>query len=241
MIRGLYSAATAMSAIEQQHELTAENLAHANVTGFREKGVSFETFDRMLQARAPDSNVGELAGTHVFKQYTSFEGGTLQHTGNPFDVAVDGKGFFVVEGPSGPLYTRNGSFRITNTGELVTTSGMPVTGDGARITVPPTSNQITISADGSVVADGVQVGRLQMAEFENPDNLVPVGTTVFQAPPGTTPTPGNSLVLQGYVESSNVQVVHQLVNLIAGMRHYEAAQRALKAISDSVEMQTRPQ
>jgi flagellar basal-body rod protein FlgF len=241
MVPGLYSAATALDSSERNHEIVSHNLAHANVPGYRSRGVAFETFDRAL-ADAGQSVAGEgLHGTAVERGFSNFQTGPVQHTGNPFDVALTGDGFFVVQGPQGPLYTRNGTFTLTNGGELRTQDGRQVLGTAGPITLPENAQEITVGRDGTIFADGSQIGQLQLARFSNPSVLEPVGTTLFAAPAGTAPEPlADGRVQQGYREGANVQVVNEMVSMIAGMRHFEASQRALRTISESIQLNTRP-
>lgn len=239
MIRGLYSAASALDAASRHHEIVAQNLAHASMPGYRRLVVSFETFDQSLSRAFSGS--GNILGTQVAAARAVFDPGDLQFTGNPLDLALRGDSFFVLEGPSGPVYTRNGVFQLGGQGELQNASGLPVSGSSGRITVPPGTTQITVREDGAVLADKTEIGRLKLAQFKETSDLVPVGTTLFEAPRGVRPADGTGTVHQYYREGSNVQVVDELVQMIAGMRHYEASQRALRAMSDAVEQDTRPQ
>jgi flagellar basal-body rod protein FlgF len=236
MIQGFYSAATALDAAIQNQDVVAQNLAHTTVPGYRRQGLAFETLNRALsQTSAPAPN---LLGTRPSSSYTAFEPGPMQFTGNPLDLAINGESFFVVQGPNGPLYTRNGVFQLSLTGELQTKGGLPVVGTNGPITIPPKTAQLTVAPDGTVLADKVPKGRLQLAHFANPNVLVPAGTTLFAAPAEANPDTDTSKVEQGYREGSNVQAVQEMVSMIAGMRHYEAAQRALRSLSDAIQSRT---
>ena len=240
MIRGLYNAATALDAGAQNQDVIAHNLAHVNVPGYRRRGLTFETFDRALAQANPQLARPDL-GTRVAEGYSAFEPGTIAFTGDPFDLAIEGNGFFVVQGPNGPLYTRNGTFTLNAQGGLQSRDGRPVLGAGGPITVPTTAAAVNVLPDGTVQADGATVGKLQVARFANPNALVPVGTTLFDAA-GAAPTEaGAGSVRQGYREMSNVQAINEMVTMIATLRYHEAAQRALRAISEAVQLNTRPQ
>jgi flagellar basal-body rod protein FlgF len=242
MIRGLYSAATAMNVADQNHEVVADNLAHLNVPGYRRHGVAFQTFDRALSEATGEDRAEDLHGTQIAKHYRNFELGPVAFTGNPLDVAVSGDSFFVIQGPNGPMYTRNGTFTIGPNGQLQTRDGRVVSGTGGgAITIPPSAAEITIGTDGTISADGARVGQLQLASFQDPNLLVPVGTTLFSAPNGVQPQTGTGTVQQGYQEGANVKVVNEMVSMIAGMRHAESAQRALRSLSDALQLSTRPQ
>lgn len=240
MIQGFYSAATALDAAAQNQDVVAQNLAHATMPGYRRRGMALETFDRALSQTDPGNRA--LWGTRPSNFFSVFEQGPMPFTGNPLDVAIQGgDSFFVVQGPNGPLYTRNGVFQLTSQGELQTKGGLPVAGDNGPITIPSGTAQITIAPDGTVLADRVPRGRLQLAQFANPNGLIPAGTTLFAAPPGVAPETSTARVEQGYREESNVQAVNEMVSMILGLRHYEAAQRALRSLSDAIELRTRPQ
>ncbi len=263
MLRGIYAAATGLEANLINQEVATENLAHSNVPGYRRRGAIFETFETFLAqqpgpraaapqlAQGPQGNVpqqaplvttGELWGTRPSFVYTDFQPGALSYTGNPFDVGAADTTFFVVDGPNGPLLTRNGAFMLNDQRELVTRSGLRVRGEGGRIVVPPETALLTFGQEGSVIADGVEVGRMLLANVPNPTALIRVGNTLFQGPlPNGQPIPGTVRIEQGYLEQPNSNVVQDMVTMINGLRHYEAAQRALRSLSDAVGQNTRPQ
>lgn len=240
MIRGMYSAASALVVASEQQEVTAYNLANATSPGYRERGLVFETFDRIL-GRATEPT-GDLTGARTVQAYHDFRPGPLQQTGHLYDLALgDPDRFFVVNGPNGPLYTRNGSFNRTADGRLVTPSGYALLGENGPITFPPDALQINIAGDGSIMVDGQPTGNVRVVRFANPQQLTAAGPTLYNAPPeaGVTAAPGR--VLQGFREGSNVQPADAMVRLIIGSRYYDAAQRSLRAISESIQLNTRPQ
>jgi flagellar basal body rod protein FlgG len=219
-----------------QQDVVARNLAHANQPGYRRQVLSFETF------LARNALVGALAELHQ-----DFTPGDPVYTGADLDVALVGDGFFVVEDPSGLLYTRNGTFHRNAQGRLVTFDGRPVLGmPGPRgedlpITIPRTASMISILDNGTVVADRVPVGRLRLARFSDNQRLTRVGTTLFRPPNDLRPQLGVGEVRQGYRERSNGEMVSELMHMVFGFRHYEASERALRSLSDAVEQNTRPQ
>jgi len=241
MLRGIYSAATALDVAQQNHDVIAENLANATVPGYRRRGLSFETFQQELDGASATQPAASTHGTRTAREYTGWEGGPLQQTGNPFDLAIGGDGFFVLQGPNGPLYTRNGTFQVDANGELRSHEGLPVNSAGGGITIPPNVASVTVGRDGTVMAGKLPIGQIQVKSFADRNQLQRVGTTLFAAPPGVEPQAGSSSVLQGYRESSNVQVVNEMVLMISGMRHFEAAQHALRALSETQQLSTRPQ
>lgn len=239
MFRGLYAAATALDAAQRAHEATADNLANSSTPGFRQRGVRFESFDRLLGRDTPPT--GDIVGTQLVATYTDFRPAALQLTGNPFDLALgEPDEFFVVQGPNGPLYTRDGAFRVTGDGRVVTQAGYPLLGDGGPVEVPAAAAGVNVGSDGNVTADGAPAGRVRVARFADPSRLTAVGPTHFAAPAGVLPETAAGRVLQGYREGSNVDPAKAMVGMIASNRYYDAAQRALRAIAESVQLNTRP-
>ncbi len=136
------------------------------------------------------------------------------------------------------MYTRNGQFQLNAGGRLVNQSGYPVRGVGA---IPQSAAKIQIAQDGTVMADSTSVGQLELVAFNDPKQLVRAGTTLFQAPPGTTTQAFTGTLRQGYREGSNVQVVHEMVQMISGMRQYEAAGKAMRSLSDAMQQRINAQ
>ena len=240
---GLYSAATALNAGQLNQEVVAQNLAHMDVPGYRRRVVALSAFEQVYQQSLSEMTTPTGLGTQVSDVQTDFTAGAMQTTGRSLDVAIDGDGFFVVDGPDGALYTRKGVFQLTADGELVTTEGMPVRGTGGPLVMPATvaPSEIQIGRDGTIRAGGQDVGQLELATFADNRQLLPVGTTLFEAPAGTDPGDGEVTVHQGVREMSNVTPVEELVRMIVGLRHYEAAQRALTTLAESVGHNTNPQ
>jgi flagellar basal-body rod protein FlgF/flagellar basal-body rod protein FlgG len=240
MIRGMYSAASALVVASEQQEVTAYNLANANVPGYRERGLVFESFDRELgRAVTP---TGDIVGARTVQAYHDFRPGAIQQTGHPYDLALgDPDRFFTVSGPNGALYTRNGTFFRTTDGRLVTQAGYPLQGENGPISFPPDAVQVIVGTDGSVTADGQPIGNLRLVRFTNPGQLTAAGPTLYTAPDGAGLTAAPGRVMQGARESSNVQPADAMVRLIIGSRYYDAAQRSLRTISESLQLNTRPQ
>ncbi|MEQ9408590.1 MAG: flagellar hook-basal body protein [Fuerstiella sp.] len=242
MISGLYSAATAMDAAAVRHETSAENLAHAHKPGYRRRVVHQSTFGSLLRPQAARSGgvsptLGTTAGTEVNRQIrVDFSTGPVKQTGRSLDVALEGDGFFVVEGPDGPLYSRNGSFQSHPDGSLVTVDGLAVIGTNGPIRIPADTpaEAIDISRDGRLSVDGFEFDQLQIVDVPDKAALIAVGASLFHAPEGTETGPTNSNVLQGYVEAANVAHMDELVNILVASRQYEAAQKALKTIDESL-------
>ncbi|MBX9582087.1 MAG: flagellar hook basal-body protein [Gemmataceae bacterium] len=240
MIRGLYAAASGLQVASEEQEVTAYNLAKMSAPGYRQRGVVFETFDRVLGRVAEPT--GDILGARAAGAFNDFRPGPLQLTDNPFDLALsETDQFFTVRGPNGPLYTRNGQFRITAEGRVVSPGGYPLLGEEGPVEVPPETRRVDVGVDGTVSADGQPVGRIRPARFADLRQLTAAGPTLYTAPPGVRPQETDGRVLQGYLERSNVEPADAMVRMIFGARFYDAAQRSLRTISESIQLDTRPQ
>ncbi|MCA9264872.1 MAG: flagellar hook basal-body protein [Planctomycetales bacterium] len=234
MVPGLYSAAAGIRVAEMNHDVLTQNLANIDTPGYRRAMAVFET----TSLSGPGDSFGRsfpVVNVNGGENFHNFEAGNSIHTGRDLDVALEGDGFMVVDGPYGPLYTRNGVFHLTGTGDLVTSSGMAVQGETGAITLPPntTSSEVTIQRDGTFVANGIPFGKLRVVRFDNVNELRAEGPTLFSAP-GEPEGDPDTQVYQGYRESSNVSATDELVRMIVGMRQHEAAQRSLQSISEAL-------
>ncbi len=173
--------------------------------------------------------------------YHDFRPGSIQKTGDPYDLAlVEPDRFFVLNGPSGPLYTRNGSFFRAADGTVVSQGGYALQSDGGPVTVPDGTIRFTIASDGSITTDGQSAGQLRIVRFTNPGQLTAVGPTLYAAPPGAGPQTAAARVMQNHREGSNVEPADAMVRMILGARYYDAAQRSIRTISEAIQLQTRP-
>lgn len=240
MFRGLYAAGTALDAAAQSQEVTSENLAHLNTPGYRARGTTFETFDIALgRAVAPG---GDYVGTRLNAVYHDFRPGAAMQTGAPLDLTIaEPDQFFTVGGPDGRLLTRNGTFRLNDQGQIVTQNGYLLLSDSnGPLAIPPTAGRIHIGGDGNVTADGAPVGRVRLVRVPDLKQLTAVGPTLYQPADDAAVTAVEGRVVQGYREGSNVNPAEAMVRMIIGNRYYEAAQRALRTIAESVQLNTRP-
>ncbi|AWM37368.1 Flagellar basal-body rod protein FlgF [Gemmata obscuriglobus] len=240
MIRGLYSAGSALVIASEQQEVTAHNLAHSTTPGYRERGLVFESLDRHIgHAEEP---TGDITGARTVQAYNDFRPGPIQQTGHPYDLAIgEADRFFVLNGPNGPLYTRNGCFRVDPQGRLVSQAGYALQTDQGNVTIPEGTSRVVIASDGSITADGQPLGTVRLARFADTKQLTAAGPTLYTASPqaGRQDAPGR--VIQGSREGSNVEPAAAMVRLIIGARYYDAAQRALRAQAESLQLNTRPQ
>jgi len=241
MLQGYYSAASGMSAALQNQDILAQNLAHAPVPGYRRQALAFEEFTAPSPAAGAPGGNQSLHGSQIAQNSSSFAAGAYQKTSNPLECALQGDGFFVLDGPNGPLYTRNGQFHVNTEHELVNASGYKVSGSNGPLRIPPNAAQITIAQDGKISADNVPIGQFRLASFADPNRLERVGSTLFKAPNGVDPQTSTAVVQQGHREGSNVQVIQEMVQMISGMRQYEAAAKAMRSLSDAMQQRTNAQ
>ena len=248
MIRSLWIAKTGMDAQQTQLDVISNNLANVGTTGFKRSRVAFEDllYQNLRQSGANSSQQTQLPtglqiGTGVMPVSTEtlFDQGNLQQTSNQFDLAINGQGFFQVQMPDGTTaYTRDGSFHVDAAGALVTNSGFAVT---PQITIPAAAQSVTVGQDGtvSITLQGKPapstVGTIQLANFINPAGLEAKGQNLFAetgasgTPSANTPgTNGLGTLQQGYIETSNVNVVSELVNMIQTQRAYEMNSKSIQ-------------
>jgi flagellar basal-body rod protein FlgG len=248
MIRSLWISKTGLDAQQTQMDVIANNLANVSTNGFKRSRAVFEDllYQTLRQPGAQSSQQTQLPsglqiGTGVRPVATErvFTQGNLQQTGNSKDVAIQGQGFFQVLMPDGTTaFTRDGSFQSDAQGQMVTSSGYQIQ---PNITIPVNALSITIARDGTVsvtqpgVAIPVEVGTLQLATFINPVGLQSVGENLFVETASSGPPnfnapgiDGAGLLNQGYVETSNVNVVEELVNMIQTQRAYEINSKSIQ-------------
>ncbi len=222
-----------------QHEIIANNLANLNSPGFKRSLMSFEV--RSLRDVGSSQNNNDMIGTTSVATHVDFSQGPVRSTGQPLDVAIQGDGFFSIQSPQGILYTRNGAFRLADSGELITADGLPVLGNGGPIQIPNNvaTSQINIEKDGTIYADRQRIGKLDIVRFEDPSQLEQVGATRFRAPHGLQEEQADQIVVQqGLLEFSNSIAVTEMIRMITGMRHFESAQQTLRAISEAIQQNT---
>ena len=232
MINSVFSTFSGRASAERRLEITANNLANAMTAGFKASRPVYNgsTVDDSIW---PD----ELQQTYVNIPdiYVHFSDGQFVSTGNKFDVAISGNGFFEVSTANGNMYTRDGQFTLTADKKLVTMDGNPVVGqNGGDITID--GKNVAIGPDGSVVVDGAQVDKLKVVDFQDKSSLKNAGNSCFV---NTSPTNGetdaqNFSVKQGYYEASNVDVMKEMVDMITSVRAYEAYTKADQAVDDSL-------
>jgi flagellar basal-body rod protein FlgG len=257
MIRALWTAATGMQSQQVNMDVIANNLANVNSSGFKKSRADFQ--DILYQpSRAAGTGVdgGEVPtgiqvglGSRVASVQKIFTTGDFQQTENELDLAIEGQGFFQVTLPDGnEAYTRSGAFKKDSTGKLVTSDGYPLT---PEIVIPEGSTSITIGKNGTVdvMLDGedtpTEVGNIELIRFGNPSGLKSLGRNLYAETPTTgnplSGTPGEEgfgMLSQGFLEGSNVNIMEEMVNMIAGQRAYEVNSKAIKTADEMLQMTT---
>ncbi len=226
MIDGIELASTGQDAYASVQETIARNLANANTVGFKKNMVSFKT---VLNGES----------TSLQTDYgIDYSHGNLKYTGNTFNMAVDGDGFFTLETANGIRYTRNGQFQLSNNGEVVTDTGSKVLGQGGPIVMPKGGGEILVDKKGIIKVNGKEIGRLMITNFNDLSKLIPTGNSTFTAPDDSIIDDTGEKkynVAQGYLQASNVSVVTEMVEMITNMRSYEASNNVIKTFSGLME------
>ncbi len=257
MIRAMYTAATGMVGQQTNIDTIANNMANVSTTGFKKSRVHFqdllyETLKAPGGQTSAGTNIPEgiqighgVRPASVAKLYTP---GSLVQTGNQYDVAIEGEGFFEIELPDGSqAYTRDGSFKHSSDGRLVTADGYPLAGG---ISVPDDAQSVTIGSDGVVSArlagssTTTQLGTLELVRFPNPAGLdASLGRNlVLETDASGTPLPGepgvdgNGTIAQGFLEKSNVQTVEEIIGMIIAQRAYEASSKVIQTSDDMLQV-----
>ena len=246
MSGGIYMAASGALAYEKRLQIISNNIANANTVGYKMDQGSFEFIDPANLPASLATGASEMTTSPTqnfwfqFNSYTDFSSGSLKNTGNDFDLALIGDGFFCIQKPDGVYYTRKGDFTLDAEGVLVTRNGHPVIGDGGEIALDQAGNSRKIKAfevdqEGNVYVNGQQAGRLRIVTFPEPDKLLKMGDTLFK-PAEDSPPPQEATdarVSQGFVELSNVDVVKMMTEMIEVLRGYETYQKVIRSADET--------
>jgi len=249
MIRGWYTGASGMKAQQNKLDAIANNLANVDTPGYKRSVTSFRSFSELLLRRVDADGVyktpfgsadaapivGKLGlGVETNENFTDFSQGSFKITNTKTDVAMSGKGFYVAETPDGERYTRNGDFLIGKEGLLVTKDGFPVMGENGYIHV--SDDRFTVNEDGVIVSseDGTEIDRFKIVRFDNERYLKKAGESFYTAndisgPAHIAEGDERPRFLQGYTETSNVNVVNEMVQMIEVNRAYEANQKTIQS------------
>lgn len=243
MVRGLYLAGTGMLVQRSKMDVITNNIANADTLGYKQDALVSRSFEDMLISRMNDPSVLNLTkevgplgtGIHIDEVFTSFAQGTPEQTGISTDLCLVGNAFFVVNTPAGERYTRAGNFTLDAEGNLLDANGNQVQGEGGNIQL--TSDRFLVTETGDIydLDTGNQAGKLRLVGFEEPQGLRKAGDNYFTDSGAGPKDPENAQVLQGYIESSNVNIAEEMVDMIITSRSYESNQRSARMIDETLE------
>ena len=249
MVRGLFTAYTGMSNEQKRLDIVANNLANSATVGYKKDSVTNQAFDDVLTIKIKDNSeayndrpIGYMSpGVKIGEVYTSFEQGSLRQTENPYHLALQGEGFFQLavtdsEGNTNTRYTRNGTFVLASDGHIVDNDGNRLMGENGEIVVPQNTVDIVVDEAGNIYSDGILVDTLAIANFEDYNFLIKHADTMFEAVEGAIEVDSTAAVVQGYMEQSNVNVVSEMVDMIAITRAYEANQKVIQSIDRTLDL-----
>ena len=223
---------TSIDALTLEFDIIAHNLANVSTVGFKR---TCNAFSKSLDAQEAESY---SPGTIDLNSVFDFSQGTIVETGRPLDFALHGKGFFTIETPEGPLYTRNGTFQTNQNSQIVDSLGRIVAGQAGPITIPNNVglSQLSVSSDGTINAGEIAIGKFRLVDFnDNQNKLVPTGDSCYRMPDeNIQPVAAEQVIVkQGYQEASNVQIIDEMVDMILVSRLYEANMKTLTAAKET--------
>ncbi len=249
MVRGLYTAWTGMANEQKRLDIISNNLANAATVGYKQDNVTNQSFDNVLAIKIRDASeqyydrpIGTMnLGVKMGEVYTNYEQGSLRETGNTFDLAIVGKGFFNMSvkdksGNESVQYTRDGSFTLTRDGYISDADGNRLLGESGEITIPENTAEVIIDTDGSIYADGVLSGKVILTDFEDYKYLSKVGESRYIPVEGANTHAADATMQQGFTEQSNVVVVSEMVDMITITRAYEANQKVIQTVDGTLDL-----
>jgi flagellar basal-body rod protein FlgF len=227
-MRNVMAAVSHMVARMREMEITANNLSNANTPGFK-KDMYFENILQDVVARNEPYFGGQLRLDE--RELVDLEQGTLDQTDNPLDLAINGKGFFVVQTDQGEVFTRNGNFRLNEFGVLINNADHKVLGMGGPIMIEPEFGPVSISKNGTIMQGDKLIDQLRMVTPMNEDDIVKMGDSGyrFQVDPNGQ---DQGVIMQGYLEKSNVNSIKSMTKMIALQQTFESNQRVLRTVDD---------
>lgn len=250
MLKGLYTAYSGLINEQNRMDAMTNNLANATTVGYKKEGTTSQSFDTVLAYKLKDVSVGlgraenigvNTPGVKIGENYVDYSQGSYRVTDNTFDLALDGEGFFAIEftnkaGETSTKYTRAGGFTLDAQGYLVTNEGDYVLDENSRrIRLDPLKDA-DISGDGTISQDGTPVAKIQITDFEDYNYLERYGETYFQPIEGAKTITASAKVQSGCLEMANVQVVSEMVNMIAITRQYESNQKIMQTYDRTLDV-----
>jgi flagellar basal body rod protein FlgG len=236
-----YRGAASLAAYEKWQAVTSQNIAASSMPGYKKSEVSFESVSGDILRLGQQSGSANNEAMGVMPKMgtqTNFSQGELHHTGSELDFAIQGKGFFQVQMEHGGMgYTRNGEFHLDADGKLVTKEGYSVMGDSGPLVMNPGNGAVSVNAEGTLMQGDQAVGKLALYDTKDPQSLRRLGNLMFTAPESGEKLQAvdNPSIVNGYVESSNVSPLTEMVNLITVSRAYEACQKTMTSDGDETD------
>lgn len=241
MIRGLYTAYTGMLNEQKKLEVISNNLANSATVGYKAENVTSQSFKDMMAVKIRDGSnayldvpIGDMnLGVKIGETYVDWSQGSLRETGNTYDIAIEGNGFFPIrvtysDGSDEIMYTRNGQFTMTRDGFIVDSYGNHLQGSSGDLQIPLDTTEVAIKNTGTVFADGVPIDQITLVDFENYNYLELYGENMIRPVDGATQIESSAGMLQGFTEQSNANVIDQMVSMISITRAYEAGQKMIQ-------------
>ena len=252
MVRGLYTAWTGMVNEQRRLDVISNNMANADTTGFKKEKVTSQSFDDELTIRVHDNNVSPALkrrignmnlGVKIGETYHDFSQGSLRETGNTYDLALSGDGFFTIQttnkqGETTTRYTRDGSFTVTTEGFLVTKDGdfvLDTEGNRIQVEGAQTASNVSFDEKGNLSVDGRAVAQLNIVRFQNPQALLLYGENMYEPTAAAGMEASTATVRQGYLEMSNTNVIQEMVDMITITRAYEAGQKMIQTVDNTLQ------
>ena len=227
MNKGIYIALSGSIQKQNQINTVTHNVANATTLGFKKDRISFHEHLISRISGMPESDDGKSM-TDLTEVRTDYSQGSLFATGNPLDIALNGKGFFEFEGN---VFGRKGNFQIDRAGYIVASNGRRVQGAAGPIQIPPGGGRIDVGPDGQVAVDGVPIGTIRVVDFRNPDSLVALSDGEYRSP--EAPIASTASLSSGYLEASNVNAVREMIEMITTLREFEIYQKAIRVFDDA--------
>lgn len=226
------AAASGIRARIESLDMMANNLANASAAGFKSDRESYALYVSAEADESPEGTNPTILPV-VQSRWTDFSQGALTPTGNSMDLALSGKGFFVASTPSGPLYTRGGSFRFSGTGQIQTGDGYDLQGIDGKPILVDSSKTIEVLPDGTVRQDGQDIARIGVVDFDDPKVLGKRGGNYFKSSVATLPVPAmQAEIRQGQLEKGNSDSTHAASSIVTILRQFEALQKAMTIGAD---------
>ena len=236
MIVGLFTGASSMVSQGDYQAVIARNLANINTTGYKKNVAVFQSFISST-SNQDQTNTTTGTGSSLGTIATDFSQGMLEYTGNDLDISIKGDGFFTVQASDGSiLYTRKGQFVLSRDMKIVTADGWSLLGNGGEIQLPHNAKSVTIKGNGSIDADGKEIGKIRIVKVSKLSTLESVGGCAYKLS-DNAPQPEDSTdseIANRYLEKSNVNAVDEMVNMIANMRGYQIGHKVTDSIDETL-------